>query len=184
MLRIKPLYEEAKASLKKFKGDERSGNEHLAIKFEPSYLEENEEALLTAGYVSVRPNNQGYNRGRALWDRGVYRNKYSDVERNANTMNAKSKKINPKGSDGPPFTCKCCVSFRHLLIDYPDSWENMKKGSEEEDEYAVLFLSNRQTDNTQWKACNYTILDSACSSTICGKKWLKTYVNSTNRKER
>ena len=25
-------------------------------------------------------------------------------------------------------------SFRHLLIGSPDSWENMKKGSDEEDE--------------------------------------------------
>ena len=40
--------------------------EHLAIKFEQSYLAENEEALLTAGYVRTRPSNQGYNRGRAL----------------------------------------------------------------------------------------------------------------------
>ena len=42
-------------------------------------------------------------------------------------------------------------SFRPLLI---GSWENMKKGSDEEDEYAVLFVSNRQTDVTQRKACN------------------------------
>ena len=75
-------------------------------------------------------------------------------------------------------------SFRHLLIDSPDSWENMKKGSDEEDEYAVLFVSNRQTDVTQRKACNYAILDSVCSSTICGKKWLTTYMNSLNRKEK
>ena len=34
-------------------------------------------------------------------------------------------------------------SFRHLLIDSPDSWENMKKGSDEEDEYAALFVSNK-----------------------------------------
>ena len=60
------LYEAAKASLKKLKGDERRMSEHLAIKFEQSYLAENEEALLTAGYVRTRPSNQGYNRGRAL----------------------------------------------------------------------------------------------------------------------
>ena len=60
------LYEAAKASLKKLKGDERRMSEHLAIKFEQSYLAENEESLLTAGYVRTRPSNQGYNRGRAL----------------------------------------------------------------------------------------------------------------------
>ena len=74
--------------------------------------------------------------------------------------------------------------FWHLLIDSPESWENMKKGSDEEDEYAVLFVSNRQIDVTQRKACKYAILDSACSSTICGKKWLTTYMNSLNRKEK
>ena len=49
------LYEEAKSSLKKFKGDSGVQNEKSSIKLEPAYLAENEEALLAAGYVKANP---------------------------------------------------------------------------------------------------------------------------------
>ena len=45
------LYDEAKASLKKFKGDITGGNLSVGIKLESTFLAENEEALLDAGYV-------------------------------------------------------------------------------------------------------------------------------------
>ena len=46
------LYEEAKQSLKKFKGDITEGSISTAasVKLEPAFLAENEEALLAAGY--------------------------------------------------------------------------------------------------------------------------------------
>ena len=47
------LYEEAKKSLQKFKGDITEGSASLNshVKLEPTLLVENEEALLAAGYV-------------------------------------------------------------------------------------------------------------------------------------
>ena len=56
------LYEEAKQSLKKFKGDISGGSESLgsSVKLEPAFLAENEEALLAAGYVR-----QGQGKGNA-----------------------------------------------------------------------------------------------------------------------
>ena len=48
----KTLYEEAKKSLKKFKGDtESSSTSSETIKLEPTFLVDNDEALLTAGYI-------------------------------------------------------------------------------------------------------------------------------------
>ena len=52
------LYEEAKSSLKKFKGDSGVQNEKSSIKLEPAYLAENEEALLAAGYVKAKSKKQ------------------------------------------------------------------------------------------------------------------------------
>ena len=48
------LYDEAKTSLKKLKGDIRGGNVSLgsSIKLEPIFLARKEEALLAAGYVN------------------------------------------------------------------------------------------------------------------------------------
>ena len=45
------LYKGAKKSLKKFKGDSESNSSSGAFKLEPTFLAENEEALLAAGYV-------------------------------------------------------------------------------------------------------------------------------------
>ena len=57
------LYEEAKSSLKKFKGDDGGQQEKSAIKLEPAYLAENEEALLAAGYVKAKGKNFDSKRG-------------------------------------------------------------------------------------------------------------------------
>ena len=60
------LYEQAQISLKKFKGDQAhagaSSSESIAIKLEPAFLAENEEALLSAGYQRIRRGN-GYYHG-------------------------------------------------------------------------------------------------------------------------
>lgn len=63
------LYEEAKKSLKKFKGDDNVQSEK-SIKLEAAYKAENEEILLAAGYVKAKSSNSfNYRRG-SRWDRG------------------------------------------------------------------------------------------------------------------
>ena len=37
------------------------------------------------------------------------------------------RKINPIGANGKPLLCNSCGSYRHLLEECPDSWENMEK---------------------------------------------------------
>ena len=63
------LYEEAKSSLKKFKGDDGGQKEKYAIKLEAAYLAENEEALLAAGYVKAKGKNFDSRIG-PRWERG------------------------------------------------------------------------------------------------------------------
>ena len=36
------------------------------------------------------------------------------------------KKINPVGANGKTMLCNSCGSYRHLLAECPDSWENME----------------------------------------------------------
>ena len=113
------LYEEAKSSLKKFKGDDvhARGNENVSIKLEPAYLAENEDILLAAGYVK---NNAFYDKRQR---EGQCR---YESPRNINSTNS-GRKMNPLGKDGRTRTCKACGSFRHMLPECPDSWENMRK---------------------------------------------------------
>ena len=92
------LYEEVKKSLKKFKGDIKEGQRgsSSAIKLEPAYIKEKQEALLAAGYARARPRNYGYNKDRGAWNSREDRTDQHAFETNAHG-NAKSRKINLKG---------------------------------------------------------------------------------------
>ena len=59
----------------------------------------------------------------------------------------------------------------------------MSRGNVEEDEYVVLFVNYKQSDIAQlWiDACHCASLDSACSSALCGKSWMKYYVKLLNK---
>lgn len=178
------LYEEAMNSLKKFKGDLTTGNgsSSSGIKLEPAFLAENEEALLAAGYVKQYREGKGGKLGRGGYSRG----------RQGQQPN---RKMNPIGPDGKTLTCRCCGSFRHLVAECPHSWESIPKSSGQkkhakvnitEDENVVLFTGYNKGDIVQLgiDAHNCAVLDSACSSTVCGKHWLENYVNSLNEKEK
>ena len=132
------LSEEAKASLKKFKGDKICTNENQAIKLEPAYLAENEEVLLAAGYVKSKPSRRFNNRTGTSCDHGCKGPANTRSRENTCPRAGRSRKMNAVGSDGQIMTCKCCGSFRHLIADCPDSWENMAKLSITDDENIVL----------------------------------------------
>ena len=112
------LYEEAKASLKKFKGDESVQEEKSRIKLEPAYPAENEEALLAAGYVKSKSNSNFDSRTGARRDWGGFGRSSSSrgSQKNFSPKSAKNRKMNPVGTDGRTLTCKCCGSFRHLVV--------------------------------------------------------------------
>ncbi|KAL5015625.1 hypothetical protein ScPMuIL_007295, partial [Solemya velum] len=90
------------------------------------------------------------------------------------------KKINPTGKDGQILTCRSCGSFRHLVSNCPDSWERLSKVNITEDEHVVLFTGDIKEDITRLgaDAYNCAVLDSACSSTVCGANWMKNYISS------
>ena len=173
------LYEEAKQSLKKFKGGvtEVSASLGPSIKLEPTFLAENEEALLAAGYVKQGQGKRSVKTGRGgNTQGGRQRAQGPEVRR----------RMNPTGPDGKVLTCRVCGSYRHLMKDCPDSWENIKKVHLVEDENVVLFTGYNKEEIYQLgiDARNYAILDSACSSTVCGQNWIDSYINSLNEGDR
>ena len=142
------LFEQAKKSLKKFKGAEPCGGggavagAAVTVKREPTLI--NEDAYI-AGYRMV-PFDRNIGRGR-FWN-PQYRGKGSAAS------GSTQRKVNPPGKDGRPLTCRACGSFRHMLTDCPDSWENQKKksahqGNVLENEVlntAVLFTGDEKDD--------------------------------------
>ena len=81
--------------------------------------------------------------------------------------------MNPVGTDCWTLTCKCCGSFCHLVAKCPAILANQGNVNATEDEHAVLFTAYNKDEiaRLSMDARNCTVLDSACSSTVCGKIW-------------
>ena len=64
--------------------------------------------------------------------------------------------------------------------------ERMAKVNVTEDEHFVLFTGYHKRDIAQlgFDARNFAVLDSACSSTVCGEIWLENYLNSLDHEDR
>ena len=177
-----------KKSLRKFLGDVHKGSIHLASggkcqgsnnlvvgdDLEGECLEKQEEALLATGYVEQSCMNKRRNLSRCRYNGQT------------SGMSHIRKKKNPAGSNGRPLTCSSCGSYRHLVRECPDSWENMSKiNNSAEEEHMVLFTGNNLGDCQQdMDLGNFAVLDSACSSTVCGKKWLDGYIDSLDKSDK
>lgn len=211
------LYEQAKKSLLKFKGEQgggcgnASGGATAAIKLEPAFLAENEEALWNAGYFKRNFSRGNRGTGRGYWqreqtNRGRGYQHQSGGRGYANRgKTGHERHVNPQGPDGRSLLCISCGSFRHLIADCPDSWENMSARANivEESGEDVLFTM-MQTENAEHledvllltgldkdtvkrfgeEARKCAVLDSACSSTVCGAKWMDDYLQSLKHDER
>lgn len=198
------LYEQASKSLKKFKGSNGPSGcvtSSQSIKLEPAVLMANEEALLSAGYIHKSKVNRNYQRGRqgqGLKSYASGQRCYQSFQQVGNGKqdwrgsgtSRRARNINPNGYDGQPLTCTACGSFRHFLKDCPDSWENLSKVNIAEEsepvENVVLFTGQlkQQVSQLGFEAQNSAVLDSACSSTVCGHTWLSNYIDSLSENER
>lgn len=186
------LFTQAKDALKKFKGEQASVNTSGAtasIKLEPAFLAENEEALYSAGFMR-RPSNEPRGGLRRPF-RGRYRGRGGSFTPTSKTTTTDTKtdvnhrKTNPIGPDGKPFRCHACESIRHLIRECPHSYENSVKITEHE-AYVVLFTGFREEELCLFsvEATNAAVLDSACTSTVAGKQWLDTFMESMDPEDR
>ena len=188
------MYEQAKKSLQKFKGGVidsggASGFSSTAIKLEPVFLAENEEALWNAGYVQRGRWRGRFARGSSFRGPSQPFNGYRGSSqpfngyRGASQSNAqRGRAVNPNGPDGQPMTCRACGSYRHLIRVCPDSWENLNTSrvnfTERSEDHVVLFtgFDKQAVSQLGIEAQNCAVLDSACSSTVCGQNWIENYL--------
>ena len=85
-----------------------------------------------------------------------------------------AKRKNPTDSYGKVTTCNLCGSVYHLVRDCPE-WESY------EEEGINLFSNEIQREYlpiSLKETLNCAVLDCGCVRSICGKKWLKSYVKS------
>ena len=187
------LYEQAKTSLKKFLG-ECNGKSEPTIKLDPAFLAEHKETLRAAGYVKKRSDqwesydDSNLEEGEDEQWRGNerYRQLNNENESPQNTKRRNKRKLNPTGPDGRRMLCNVCGSYRHLMAECPDSWENQTPVKmcrvDKDNDIAVLFTGTDMgsTAELRTETQNCAILDSACTSTVCGKKWIEAYKKSLN----
>ena len=152
------------------------------MKLEPTFLAEHEDVLAAYGYVKKKFVNKKFNKQTGKHD--------------------KKGQINPIGDNGKPLLCIRCGSYRHLLKSCPHSYENMSKAEKsknkkqvhtvevdtetttedtdsDDDERFCLFTTNDQElSRFTSEAINCAALDTCCTSTVCGEKWMKIYQKS------
>jgi len=102
------VYRKAKTGLAKYSAQTKHSQSNMdAIKRDTAFTAQDEEVLIAKGYVKARKQTQKNQAGQS-------------------SPNIK-KKINPKGENGEILICPSCGSYRHLLADCPDSYENQAK---------------------------------------------------------
>ena len=114
------IYEDMKQSLRKFIGNSTENSVHIGsnVELEPEFLAKHERELFKAGYVKQPYSGNMRNLHGGSWT--------ENGGQNCGLMHM-GKKRNPVGMNGKLLKCKSCGSYRHLVAECPDSWENMEK---------------------------------------------------------
>ena len=126
------IYEDMKQSLRKFIGNSTENSVHIGsnVKLEPEFLAKHERELFKAGYVK-----QPYG--------GNMRNLHggSCTENGGQKCGLMhmGKKRNPVGMNGKLLKCKSCGSYRHLVAECLDSWENIEKKNVSKKDLNLMF---------------------------------------------
>ena len=72
-----------------------------------------------------------------------------------------------------------------MFLDCPHSWENMQKNDVYYvREQVVMFTGYDQTEIQRLgrESRNCAVLDTACTSTVCGDRWLQCYLDTLSEK--
>ena len=199
-------YDEMKRKVLSLYGDKVQGsNDGLQIKKEDVFYsrwnDHHKPAFdsVNKPYDSNR-SNRNWNRGGG---RGGNRRGGSDQERHGGRDHSTSqRKRNPLGANGRPKQCGICSSTYHFARDCPESQEDRGSSSnnvafvqqEEEsasstngDEVITLFQdTDNNNDCLKWflgETIGCAVVDSGCSKTVAGAKWVQCFLESLDHEE-
>lgn len=106
-------------------------------------------------------------RGRGQWNA---RNSY---------RNAGKRNLNPMNKYGQVSRCGVCGSKFHWAAECPDK----DKEGEEEEEVKITLMAFHKENSSMDDTFGCAVLDSGCTKTVCGDKWLENYINSLSEEE-
>ena len=170
------LFTQSKSSLRKFIGEQASVNESglsSAIKLE-TFVADHEEALIAAGWQRKRLS--GYRKNNFQSKSNVGAKCPTQNTANPTTTSCRT---NPLGPDGEPLTCYHCKSIMHFKPYCPHLQGKIDDSKRSSKEDVILFTGNMQEDLMMLtrESWNSAVLDSACSSTVCGEKWISEFIS-------
>lgn len=177
------LYNQAKSSLKKFCSEEvKDAASKSAFKLEPEK-------------VMMANNNNWRGRSGGSWTssrRGMGRGSGSQSFGFKQGQGGQTSGKNPFGRDGRRLLCHICRSPDHMIANCPKNLNFLVNQETEEGLFtstenslpeeevivmtSVIVLADSLSKITEKEG--HAILDTACSSTVCGQGWLKAYVNT------
>lgn len=134
---------------------------------------------------------RGTQRGRS---RGVWC-EYSPIERAPSHGRGERRRQNPVEPDGRISTCIICDSHFHWATECPDAYENQGNSGryKEDTEHTVNFSlfavevknkSKRIFSKLVEEAKDCAVLDSGCDKSVCGERWLNTFVEELSDHDR
>ena len=199
------LYELAKKQMRQSLGTHitsTSGRESngISIKSEPVFVAQDmQEAYATNNYGQNRGGfgGRGQFRGRGRQGKGTFVNNNGYKGRSDNRVNqGYSKnyvKKNPVGKDGNLLRCKICESVMHFVRECPhnDKKDNVHCTEAVDEQQEFVLFSNEQMkidadpgsmSRFTAEALNCAALDTCCTSSVAGEKWMKLYIASLPEK--
>lgn len=196
--KYKPIKKEEPKSVKE--EDSRNGAEKFTTQddnFENVHFVSQPQRQYGYNYYSRGNRGGGYrgggSRGGRRNQRGYYNFNNNGTGRGSGNNNGQ---INPS-RNGIPITCDHCGSYRHLIRFCPDMNQqharvNVAETAESqpgksqpdvelEGEGHVILYTGYSENNLRTftiEALNCAVLDSGCSSTVCGRPWLEAYLEN------
>ena len=173
------MYDAMKLALRKFFGSQ----EVLSLNQKTNVVSNSENSNTSAVVIKSEPVfsaeevqiiDRGRGRGRFRGGRGFTRNRYNQrggVQRNSMDWRGNTRK------------CYVCGSEFHLASSCP---KNVYINNVDEETDECLMASVRgSTEMTALvvESFNCAVLDSACTSTVCGNDWLQSYMHALSEKE-
>ena len=176
-------YENMKECIKKIFGDSTSGGGSdggaPAVRSEPVFQSSHHEDVnYTSGSSSWRGRGQGRGRGfNTSTGPRQYRSNY--VPRDGYKQDRYNSGTNPVDKEGKILKCFKCGSINHLSRSCHMK-RNMGNDVKSHDIHITLFNAKSDEHMTGLvKECQgKALLDSACTKTVCGDKWLKLYLDT------
>ena len=179
-------YAEMKDVLRRVFSTELVSKQDDTIKQEPvfqSNMETKEEETLytnkTRGYWRNNRGRRGNFRGQPTFSRG------RGARGGASVGNVGNSSAHGRNQTAKVRRCFGCGSKFHWIKDCPDVGSDTKSNNDEsESVHLSLFSGNMEAANESNSKLNtlvaesagQAVLDTGCSSTVCGKKWLQNYV--------